>query len=836
MENKTERSDIIIAAIIILIFMVFSYFSIPILDKFSKNFFNIGAKIYLNPEEQSKEIVLIDIDEKSFHEIGPWPWPKNLIGDMINILEDSGIRLIGLNIPLQKNIQNTLLGELLDFRKKIKSYPDQKKDSAFRNWVEENLDQIESRIDGDKSLSISLKNSGKVIIPVFGHLIHAGKNNQEFKISTEPERDVLTPDKLSPSIKKELAFFPLYPPEPDFLKNSLGNGYSAISSGVDMDKDFDPLFFIYKDSILPSMALRLAIAFLEQQPENVIVSDSSIKIKNHIIPLYKGRLLAISNDQATPYHRYSFADFININNQILGVKGKIAIISLNISDLDPSSGYLSPQTQKNLPCAQLLGNIIGDRHISRPFYLDYVECLLLLFAGIFLIFVSSRWSFPLIVISTAGSIIILFIIGFLSLSFFGIWFRPLYINLCLFFLFLYFFIKKFLISGFLLKELPETIKMLGLSFQSQGHLDMAFENFKKLPSNNETKDLIFNVAAEFEKKRMINKALEAYEYIYSKGDFRDVRNRINQLKQTDKSSSMEGYSDISEESIISDATGGSRKKVGRYEILGELGKGSMGLVYKAQDPKINRLVAIKTIRFSDEFDEDVVSEIKERFFMEAEIAGQLSHPSIVTIHDVGDDQDLTYMAMEFLEGEDLDNYVQKDNLLPLRRVLDIVAKIANALDFAHKSEVIHRDIKPANVMLLKNGQIKVTDFGIAKAISSSRTKTGVILGTPNYMSPEQIMGQKIDARSDIFSLGVLFFQLITGELPFHGENLSGLLYQITQVKHQSPREFNPKIPKICEQIIDKSMAKNPDKRFKTAGDMEKVLKLLMKKMDEIKNK
>ena len=262
----------------------------------------------------------------------------------------------------------------------------------------------------------------------------------------------------------------------------------------------------------------------------------------------------------------------------------------------------------------------------------------------------------------------------------------------------------------------------------------------------------------------------------------------------------------------------------------------MGLVYKAQDPKINRLVAIKTIRFSDEFDEDVIKDIKERFFMEAEIAGKLSHPAIVTIHDVGDDRDLTYMAMEYLEGEDLEKFIIKENLLPIRTVLDVVAQIAEALDFAHGEGVIHRDIKPANVMLLKNGQVKVTDFGIAKAISSSKTKTGVILGTPNYMSPEQIMGQKIDSRSDIFSLGVLFYQLLTGELPFHGDNLSGLLYQITQVKHASPKSYNQKVPKVCEQILDKAMTKDPAKRFRNAGEMAHIIRALIKKMDQLRAK
>ena len=259
-------------------------------------------------------------------------------------------------------------------------------------------------------------------------------------------------------------------------------------------------------------------------------------------------------------------------------------------------------------------------------------------------------------------------------------------------------------------------------------------------------------------------------------------------------------------------------------------------MYKGMDPKINRLVAIKVIRFSDDFDEEMVDEIRERFLREAEIAGKLSHPGIVTIHDVGEDDDLTYMAMEYLEGESLNHYCSNEKRLTLTRVLDVVAKVADALDYAHKQGVIHRDIKPANIMLLRNGNIKVTDFGIAKAISSSRTKTGVILGTPNYMSPEQIMGHKIDARTDIFSLGVLFFQLLTGKLPFHGENLSALLYHITQGKHPSVRLIESGIPKACEQIIDKALAKNPKDRFRTAGQMARYLTMLRAKIEELSTK
>ena len=192
--------------------------------------------------------------------------------------------------------------------------------------------------------------------------------------------------------------------------------------------------------------------------------------------------------------------------------------------------------------------------------------------------------------------------------------------------------------------------------------------------------------------------------------------------------------------------------------------------------------------------------------------------------------------LEFVEGVNIEQHTAKDNLLPFRKTLKIVADVAEALDFAHKAGVIHRDIKPANIMLLENGEVKVTDFGIAKAISSSRTKTGVILGTPNYMSPEQIMGQKIDQQSDIFSLGILFFQLLTGELPFKGDNLSRLLYQITQVKHPSVQTYDPKIPKICDQILDKALAKKPSDRFKSAAEMERVIRLLASRIDSFKKK
>jgi len=387
------------------------------------------------------------------------------------------------------------------------------------------------------------------------------------------------------------------------------------------------------------------------------------------------------------------------------------------------------------------------------------------------------------------------------------------------------------------KEAIETNRMLGISLQSQGLLDLAFEKFRKCPLDDELRDIIYNLGLDYERKRMINKAISIYEYINKKDKgFRDLTERIPKLKKVISSLPLGAYQGKKEDKIVVSDDLEVKPTVGRYEILMELGRGAMGTVYKARDPKINRLLAIKTIRFSDEFEDDQLKEIKERFFTEAELAGKLTHPGIVAIHDIGEDYDLTYMAMEFLDGEDLEKYCKKGSLLPIRKLLDIIAETADALEYAHNNGVIHRDIKPANIMLLKNGRVKVTDFGIAKSMSASKTRSGIILGTPNYMAPEQIMGRQIDARSDIFSLGVVFFQLLTGDLPFRGDNLNSLFYKVTQVKHPSPSKINPKVIKPCEQILDKALAKNPDHRFQKASDLAKYLRILANKIDTLRVK
>ncbi len=291
-----------------------------------------------------------------------------------------------------------------------------------------------------------------------------------------------------------------------------------------------------------------------------------------------------------------------------------------------------------------------------------------------------------------------------------------------------------------------------------------------------------------------------------------------------------------EETVVVQEVSQSKPSLGRYEILEELGRGAMGIVYKGRDPKLNRVTAIKTIRFTDDFDEEQAAKIREQFYREAEVVAKLSHPNIVTIFDVGEDLDLSYLAMEYLEGESLEGFARKDNLMPIRKGIDVTAQVCDALAYAHGHGIVHRDIKPANIMILKNGLVKVTDFGIARATASSKTRTGVIKGTPYYMSPEQISGMKVDGRSDIFSLGIVFYQLLTGELPFGGENLAAIMYQITTVDPEPPTKHNPKIYKAAVAILNRALEKSLESRYQNAKQMGDHLRLLAQKLDELKGK
>ncbi|HEX2055656.1 MAG TPA: serine/threonine-protein kinase, partial [Nitrospiraceae bacterium] len=271
---------------------------------------------------------------------------------------------------------------------------------------------------------------------------------------------------------------------------------------------------------------------------------------------------------------------------------------------------------------------------------------------------------------------------------------------------------------------------------------------------------------------------------------------------------------------------GAPETLGRYKILKEVGRGAMGVVYLGKDPTIQRFVAIKTMRLDELDNMDEVKQFRERFFREAESTGRLSHPNIVTLYDAGEQEGLAFIAMEYLEGVSLSKYCEKAGLLPAKQALHVVATVADALDYAHGQGVIHRDIKPANIMIMKNRGVKVMDFGIAKLASSSKTQVSMILGTPRYMSPEQALGKTVDGRSDVFSLGVVLFELLTGEKPFDAENMPALVMRIMKAPHPPLNKYRRDLPTRVQAILDRALQKEVVNRYRHAGDMAQDLREL----------
>ena len=270
--------------------------------------------------------------------------------------------------------------------------------------------------------------------------------------------------------------------------------------------------------------------------------------------------------------------------------------------------------------------------------------------------------------------------------------------------------------------------------------------------------------------------------------------------------------------------------LGRYKVLKELGRGAMGLVYLGKDPTIQRFVAIKTMRLDQIDSDDKLQDVKARFFREAESTGRLSHPNIVTIYDAGEENDLGYIAMELIEGTPLKQWARKPHLMPVNEVLLTVATVADALDYAHQQGVVHRDIKPANIMLTKDRVVKVMDFGIAKMASSSKTQTNIVLGTPTYMSPEQISGKKVDGRSDIFSLGVVLFELLTGQLPFTADNLSAVLFSIAHHPHPAIQTLRQDLPPMVQEIVDRALQKELPHRYRRAEEFAVELRACLQSL------
>jgi len=841
MKKPISKIDISITITLMCLFLFFSLKAYSPFEALERFFYSAEMRLDLPTMSLENKIAIVNIDSKSLQQLGPWPWPRHVIADMIRILKNNGAKLIGLDLPLPYKSQNEGLEAVRGLYNLIYRLQQQDQNNASYDILLKRVAEIENQLDEDKELAREIKTAGNIILPVVGSF---GRYDTELVVPPDEPlaKSIVSSPNIQKSLNEYISVNRLITPFPEFLNNSYGLGHINLPPQKGTAGQVHLPFISFRGNIIPSMALRIALDYLNKYPRRVIIRRNAITVGNDTIPARNGEMFIKFKGARRSFPYYSFVDILKVKKVPAVFEGKIVLIGFTAGD---TATTIDTPVDPEMPRVELAANVINDlmkqRYLKRPAAMGFLEAFLLFLMGTAAFLFLPHASYLGRTAFTVSLLFLLFVTSIVLFVAANSWFKITYISLALISIYVFFMLRDFVVRERSMertsKESIETNRMLGLSFQSQGLLDLAFEKFRKCPLDDAMKDVLYNLGLDFERKRMVNKAIAVYEYITQKEkDFRDLDTRMPKLKKIAGELPLSGLKGKKEAKIVFSEELETKPTVGRYEILEELGRGAMGMVYKARDPKINRLVAIKTIRFSDEFEDDRISEVKERFFKEAELAGRLSHPSIISIYDVGEDYELTYMAMELLTGKDLEHYCQKDTLLPLRKILQIVSQTAEALDYAHRNGVIHRDIKPGNIMVLEKGDIKVTDFGIAKAVSSSQTRTGIILGTPNYMSPEQINGRKIDGRSDIFSLGVVFFQLLTGELPFKGKTLTELFYQITQAAHPNPKEINPKVVRPCVQLIDRALAKDPEQRFQKAGELARYANILAQKIDQLRAK
>jgi len=378
----------------------------------------------------------------------------------------------------------------------------------------------------------------------------------------------------------------------------------------------------------------------------------------------------------------------------------------------------------------------------------------------------------------------------------------------------------------LIANKDQALLQLGRKEVEAGEYDEAAETLLNCNGSEDACEVLYTIGIEYERQRRYDKAFRVFSRIaiMCKG-YRDVAKRLKSLAdvqhQAVGGTGNNGFNGAS--TLVIPELGLEHPVLGRYELRRELGRGAMGIVYLGHDPKIVRDVAVKTINLK-QFSGREAEAIKTRFFREAEAAGRLNHPNIVTVFDIGDEHDLAFIAMDYVPGRPLSEYTNENEMLDCDTIYQLIGQAAQAIDYAHRQGIIHRDIKPGNILYNESDErIKVSDFGIARVTDTTTTRTGTVLGSPSYMAPEQLTDGKVDGRADIFSLGVTLYQLLTGELPFKGDSLPSLAYQITNKKHRSIRELRPELPARIVRIINKALQKNPDKRYTSAQEMADAL-------------
>lgn len=787
--------------------------------------------------QQSDKIEVVAVDHESLIKVGRWPWPRATQARLVENLRAGGAKVIVFAFPQQLSEADRSsqgMEEVRAMRQRLTAQiaspqTDARQREVYVRMLQE-LSESEARLDQDATFANVLAKSPDVVLPLSFDL-----GRPEAGETTDPSAAIVASSFNQIDNPRDMSSFPpvkvrkLMAPLPVFQVPQVGFGHTLVTPDQDNVIRRTTLLVDYLDRFYPSLSLRAVASFLDVAPADIHVTlGKGVKIGELWVPTDRYMRMRISyNGPAGSFKPFSAYHVLGGKIPPSTFRGKLVIVGpmaatagASSFDVPTGNGVMGLELTANI-----IQNMLSQNFLTTPTWAPAVELSVILLVGVFVVLalprLGAQWSGVV-----AGTLLVCYI-GFVVIAYASKGYVLTMVHPTLMLVLGYTFIaaKRALLAerGEAADVAAETNRMLGLTFQGQGMLELAFDKFRACPIDDSMKELLYNLGQDFERKRMGSKALSVYQHIATKDKaYKDIDARMKRLH------AAEGAASAGKQGSGSLLAEGSDIKptLGRYEIVKELGRGAMGIVYLGKDPKIHRSVAIKTMRL-DEVEPDELPDVKARFFREAESAGKLSHPNIVTIYDAGEEQDLAYFAMEVLDGVDLKDLCKKRNLLPVKRTLEIVTKVSEALDYAHSQNVVHRDIKPANIMVMPDGTVKVTDFGIARVTTSVKTQTGIVLGTPSYMSPEQLSGAKVDGRSDLFSLGIVLFEMLTGERPFQGESVATLMYVIANQPHPSPFDLRPDLPKTVGAVIDRALQKDATKRYQRGLEMAQELRTVM---------
>ncbi|HET7291023.1 MAG TPA: CHASE2 domain-containing protein, partial [Vicinamibacteria bacterium] len=822
----------------------------------------------------SPQVVIVGIDQKSIGVKGAPAWPRNEYVPLIEKLSKAGARMIAFDVT---------------------------------------FGTVEREAPNNPLFAAAMKQAGNV---VFGYEF-TGLGNpsppgmpapEEIQASAFPRFKTAAPPPASGVIA----------PEPVLAEAAAGIGHVATVESEDGRIRVLLLVVRHGDKAYPSLALQMARVYTGTPSAGVEALEGRVAMGEWDIPVSdSGEVLLdwpAAGEKAFP--EYSFLDVVRGDIADEAFRGKAVLVAFTADGLDDRDFPFAVEAPGVLVYATFLDNLFRADFVQAPRWAWLLEWGLFLAAAGAAVWLMPRLTTPMLLAGVpAAALAVLGTAAFLFVQQ-GLWIKVLYPCVAL--------VAPLATavafrlratereSHDLAAEKVENQRLLGLSFQEKGMLDMALATFNKLPFTEDMKLVYVNLGVDYENRGQRDKALLAYHKVFEKDPgFEDVGHRIQRLTQAGPSTptlvptasptAVPGASPgatlkpptlpatlvvptgdesplaalvstpdtalpheaptlgvptgptlsgggltsqptplrppspfatptplgmrtpLPTSGTLSGSSFAPGTRFARFEIEKHLGRGGMGDVYLVRDTVMQRRAALKTIRPSEDLSPQELIEMRQRFYREAQTAGRLTHPNIVTVYDVGEELGMSYIVMEFVEGQTLTRLMKKDRL-SAEQVRHVIYNAGMGLDYAHANGVFHRDVKPDNIMVTSGGLVKVMDFGIARVVESSLTRTGSVIGTPAYMSPEQVNGQKIDARSDVFSLGVILYELLAGRKPFKGETVPALMFAIIKAEPDLPSTLDPKVDPAWDPIVRKALAKERDERYASARELAEAVR------------